>query len=391
VALPISTPLTVTPEELFQRFVDAMQARIPGWEPADGSPDVWIAEAFADIAADAMQGANDTALTDLFRWYGANITGLTPIDAVSATSTVTFTGTASYVVPAGTNLAITAADGSLVGFETVADATLTAGTAAGVDIIASEAGEAGNDLSGAIQMVDSLADVATVALDATTAGGSDAEEDDDYIDRLVAEERLRTVSPILPRDFAQLAKRVLEVDRCAYLDGYNTADGTSGNALMVTLTPVQADGANVSSGGKSAIAAQFAEDGATPALVGFVVNVADPHRTAVAVHFTALARDGFDPVDVKAAGEDAIALFLDPANWGQPATGERRAFEIETKVRLGVLYSVLYAVEGVQNVTALTVGLQGGALAASDYTLPVTTAQPVPITTPGADIVGTVT
>jgi uncharacterized phage protein gp47/JayE len=355
----IPDPIAVDPEDLFNNvFVAYMQSQIPGWEPADGSLDVWLGLAFSQIAAQLGELAQDVD-TSVFRWYGANIAGLPPVDAVAATSTVTITAvdTAGYTIAAGTNLAVAASDGTLFGFELSEDAVIAAASSsvAGVGIVAQEAGEAANALSGPVQMVDSLAYVATVTLDADTAGGSDAEEDADYLERLVAEERLRSVAPILARDFAQLSKRVLEVERTAYLDGYNTADGTSANALMVTLVPVQADGSNVSPAGKTAVAGQFAEDGDTPALVGFVVNVADPHRTAVDVAFTATARDGFDPADVAAQGVAAIESYFDPSLWGQPQTGELRLFEVVPKVTLGALYSVLYAVEGIQVVTGLAI------------------------------------
>lgn len=385
---PITNPIDVDPEDLFQDFVDYMQSVIPGWEPSDGSLDVWIAEAFAQIAAQVAESASDVS-TDIFRWYGQNITGLPPVEAVAATSTVSFTvkDTAGYTIPAGTQLALTATDGTLVGFTTVANAVIPAlsSSIAGVGIIATEAGEDGNDLTGTVQLVDSLAYVTAVTLGATTSGGSDAETDDAYLLRLVAEEQLRTVAPILARDFAQLAKRVLEVDRAAYLDGYNTADGTSGNALMVTLVPVQADGSNVSAPGKASIVAQFGEDGDTPAIVNFVVNVADPHRTNVDVAFTATAEDNWDPADVKAAAEAAVATYLDPENWGLPSTGEQRKFEVQAKVRLGAIYRVLYDVDGLHDVSALTI--EG---VAADFTLPVTNSEPVPMPIPDA-IVGTVT
>jgi uncharacterized phage protein gp47/JayE len=388
----IVTPISVDPEDLFQQFVDFMQANIPGWQPSDGSLDVWMAEGFAQIAEQATD-----VTTSIFRWYGANVANVPPIDAVAASSTITITGTSGFTVAAGYNLALADANGTLIGFVTTTDAVLTGGTAAGVPIIASAqdgqagAGASGNGLSGTVTQVDSVADVSTVTLDASTAGGSDAESDDDYLPRLIAEEQLRTVAPILPRDFAQLSKRVLEVDRCAYLDGYNTADGTSNNALMVTLTPLQADGSNVSSPGKTAIIDQFGEDGATPALVGFVVNVADPNRTAVGVAFTAVAEDGWDPVDAKASGEQAVQDYLDPANWGQPTTGEQRKFSVTPKVKLGALYRVLYDADGIHDVTALTVGLSGGSLSAADYTLPVTTSNPVPISAGTGTVTGTVT
>jgi hypothetical protein len=44
----------------------------------------------------------------------------------------------------------------------------------------------------------------------------------------------------------------------------------------------------------------------------------------------------------------------------------------------------------VKGISALTLGLNGGALAAADYTLPKTDAEPIPLPRPGSDIVVTV-
>jgi hypothetical protein len=396
----ITVPIPQDRETILQRAKDYMQANYsPEFEFSDGSPLTFIAEAFVDLVATVGENATD-ATTDIFRYEGANLDGIPPIDAVAATSTVTITidVTTGYTIPAGLQIAVADAAGNLYDFETTTDAVFAAAatTAAGVAIVASDDGDAigvlGNDLPGPVQLAESEVHVTAITLDTATSGGSDAEDDDDYLPRLIEEKQTAAKAPILARDFAVLSKAAsTEVDRTAALDGYRPADGTTGHALELTLTPVQADGSDVSPGTETAIAAQFAEDGDTPAIVNFIVHIAKPNRTAVASHFTATARPGYDPADVKAAGEDAIRTFLSPADWGQPLTGETRAFEVKSKVTLGELYNVLYSVEGIATVTALTVGLQGGALSAADYTLPVTNAKPVPMPSAGADIVGTVT
>jgi hypothetical protein len=357
----IVVPISQDRETIFQTFVDSMRTQTgnPDWQPADGSPDTFMAEAFADLTATNGELATD-ALTSVFRWYGANIAGVPPIDAVQATGSVTITVdvTTGYTIPAGLAIGVEDANGNLIGAETTEDAVFAPAvtTVAGVGITVTDetfTGAAGNDLPGPVQQVDSDVHITAITLDAATAGGSDAEDDDVYIPRLVEEEQTRSVAPILPRNFATLAKRVLEVDRAAVLNGYNTVDGTSNNALMITLVPVKADGTNVSAGGKTAVAELFAEDGETPALVGFVVNVADPHRTPIDVAWTGTAADGFDPADALAQGNAALAAFLDPTDWGQPPTGERRAFEVEPKVRYGRLQQILYQVEALAHVDTL--------------------------------------
>jgi hypothetical protein len=117
-----------------------------------------------------------------------------------------------------------------------------------------------------------------------------------------------------------------------------------------------------------------------------VVNIADADYTAVDVDFTAVAQDGWDPADVLARGEAAIADLLDPANWGQPLTGDERKLEVQAYVRRGNVFRALYDVEGLHDVSALTIA---GSTTA-DYLLPTTIAAPIGMPTPGT-ITGTVT
>jgi hypothetical protein len=390
----VQPPIESNPEDLFQLFVADLQARVPGWEPADGNLDVWLAEGVSQIAAQVAETASDFE-TAAFRWFGENLVGVAPVSAVAATALVTFTATdtAGHTIPAGTAIGIPATDGTLLGFSTIASATIPAASSSvsGVTVVAAEAGSAANGLAGPGQLVDALTYLNTsVVLGSATDGGSDEEATDAYLDRLAAELRLQTISPILPQDFAQLAKRVTEIDRCLALDGYKPSDGTSNNALTVTLVPVNPDGTTISAGGKTALAAQFAEGGDTPAIVNFVVYVADPHYTSVDITWTGTAWETWTPADVQAAGNAALTAWLDPATWGQPTFGEEKAWELEPVVRLGKAFDVLYGVEGLKHVDSLTIGLAGGAQTSADHTLPTTNAEPAPLPLNTGTISGTV-
>jgi hypothetical protein len=388
VATPITDPITVDPEDHFAIFVEQMQAAFPGWLPSDPQADTNVGLGFASITAQVAETAADVD-TSIYRYAGAFLHGVPPIEAVAASSTITIAASATVggTVDAGFTIALTGLDDQLVAFQTTQAVTLAAaGTEAGVPVIAVEAGEAGNDLSGTVERVDSLAFVDTVTLDAATSGGSDAEDDEVYLERLTQELRLQAPRPILPRDFSQLAKRIAAVDSAITLDGYNPSDGTSNNDRMVTVIGRQDDGTALSAGDKTDL------DTLLQAMreVNFVVNVADAKYTAVEIHATVTMWDGFLSADVDAAATAALQALTDPSLHGQPTFGEERAWELETKVRLGRAYDALYSVEGVKSVTALTLGLQGGALSAADYTLPVDNAHPVGLPTPGAGIAVTV-
>lgn len=123
----------------------------------------------------------DTATgTWLTRW--ASIYGLTRKAGVAASGTITVTGTAGAVIPAGSELQ--RADEAL--FKTDAQLTLT-GTSGAVSVTAVTPGADGNTLAGTALSFTSP--VANVTSDATVSvaisGGSDAESDDDLRSRLL--------------------------------------------------------------------------------------------------------------------------------------------------------------------------------------------------------------
>jgi hypothetical protein len=114
--------------------------------------------------------------------------------------------------------------------------------------------------------------------------------------------------------------------------------------------------------------------------VNFVVLVIDAGYSTIKVTAAATALPGYDPIQVQAAAEAALADYLSPANWGQPPYGDKRAWVKEDTVYRGELYTVLNAVEGLDVVTTLTLAKGAGALGTADVTLD----GQAPLTRPGA-------
>lgn len=111
--------------------------------------------------------------------------GLTPKAAAAATGSVTITGAAGAILPAGTLLQ--RVDGAQ--FATVADITLPAGGSATVAVTAKVAGAAGNTLAAvALTLVSPVAGVTSRAVVAAggLVAGSDAEAQDDFRARCLA-------------------------------------------------------------------------------------------------------------------------------------------------------------------------------------------------------------
>lgn len=343
--------------------------------------------------------------TAIFRFFGASLLGIVPIDAApsSVASTWAVGDAAGYVIPAGTQVTIAATGSEIYGFEVLADVTIPVGsvtTAPGeVELQALIAGEQANGLTADPELVQPVSvdgspvPVTAITLVGTTSGGTDAELDDDYLTRLVQELELLSPRPIVPDDFSTLYQTLPEVDRALALDGYNPADNTYDNERMITLIGVDASGESVAPAVKVAGAALFAPGGPYEREVNFVVNFDDPTYTTldVTVDVTTIAESA--PAQVIADVTATIESYLSPANWGKEYEVEALGgLEVSAQwdVELDHVYylelaTLINNVAGVDRITALAFGVTGGALAQADVVLP----GPAPLTRPGTITVTT--
>lgn len=454
----LTVPFEVDADTLTDDAIESLQTAIPGWLPADGNLEVWLLAAFARIAAEVTTVAASVPAA-IFRAYGTQMIGLPALDGEAATITTTWTAqdTAGYTAPAGTQVAHRVSGDTLIIFETTTDMVITPGSSslAGVVLTAVAVGVDSNDVpTGAMELIDSLSWVSTIVATATSSGGVDAETDTAYLDRLAAELRLSSPRPILPDDFAILARRVEGVTRALAVDGYDpgtnevqqiaitgsptggdfeatysgqpatiTFDSTAGaaqtaleglsnigvgdvsvtggplpgtpilieftgtlattnvatittvdsltggttpasvvttptpgvapstgNERMITIVPLDADGAATSELITTAL--QTYLDGLRE--VSFVVNTAAPTSTTVDVVFTIRVATGFDSTTVVDACEDAVTAYLSPASWAGGDESPPVWRTGEDKVRYLALSAVLAAVEGVSYVATLT-------------------------------------
>jgi hypothetical protein len=111
--------------------------------------------------------------------------------------------------------------------------------------------------------------------------------------------------------------------------------------------------------------------------------VIDPTFTNVDVSFSFTTFPGYDSASVKPLAEDAVKTLLDPSQFGSPP-GDSRGWSNIKVVYLWELVTALNNVQGVDRITALTVGANGGAQTATDLTL----SGSIPLPRPG-NIVGT--
>jgi hypothetical protein len=102
----------------------------------------------------------------------------------------------------------------------------------------------------------------------------------------------------------------------------------------------------------------------------FVINVRAPYYDSVAVTYTAKAYPGWDPADVQARANIAVADWLSPATFGAPPFSEEPIYLPNTAIYLGELVEVLNRVDGLWRVTGPNAnGMPSINGAAADYTL----------------------
>ncbi len=385
----ITVPIKTDPDDLkldaFQRLSDL----VPGWQPAESNFETIHIAALAEMVAEARDVASDVPAA-IFRYFGRTLAQLPPIDAVAATATSTWTvkDTAGYTIPAGTLVGVRDSAGNLLVFATTLDRVVPNGrtTVGAVALEAQEPGAAGTALgiAGApVELIDALDYVTAITLVAPTSGGIDAEDDDTYLNRLTTELQLQAPRPILPRDFAALSQNIPGVGRALALDGY--IPGTppqTGQQRAVTVALVDIAGQPVSQAIRTAVQSYLQ----ARREVNFLVSTMDPTYTLVAVTFTAIAGKGWDPTDVHDRAIAALQAFLSPATWGTVAAGEARQWINVPLVRYLEVATVLNNVAGLDYVTALTLGVQGAAMAATDTAL----AGDAPLPGPGT-MTGTLT
>jgi len=363
----IKTPIDTDPPTLAQSVFNYIVAKSPLWVPNDGNLDTWIIRAVTQLASENRSIASDVQ-DDIFRYFGASLVGLPPINATSATAPTTWTMIDSFghTIPAGTAVGVTNATGDIVPFQTVSDVVIPAGqtaTGAGAVVISAlQPGSAATSIGAAgaqVTLIDVLDYVSGITMTAATAGGTDDEADVDYLNRLV--QRLQGLSqrPILPADFAAMA---LQADPVVYravaIDGFNPADSTYNNQRMIAIAAVDQNGAAVSTTVKNEIDTLLQANRE----INFIVNEIDPHFTTINIVTSIHVQTGSDPTATDTAVQGSIHAMLDPANWGldptQPGSTGLRTWVETTVVYFNEVITAISNTTGVARVISLT--LNGG-------------------------------
>jgi hypothetical protein len=291
VANAITVPFETDPAALAESAFEYLENTIAGFTASPGNLETLIVEALSEeaaLSADVASGATDA----VFRAFGP-IAGVPSLEAVAATVNATFSlDIAGRTIPANTTIGLRDADSELRAFSLLAD-TFVAGTTISAQVQALVEGVSSNGLSGTAEIISAPAFVTGVTVPAPSSGGAEAEADDVFLGRLAETLTLSSPRPILPADFALLARTIPGVYRATAVDLLkpDSASGavptpagaeSTGNARTITLAVTDVNGLSVGSVVRTAIANYLASERE----VNFLVYVVDALYRAIAVTTT---------------------------------------------------------------------------------------------------------
>lgn len=347
-------------DELSDLGMEYLQSQVPGWEPHGGNLDVWIIEAVAFMAARIAVMTADVPAT-IFRWFGTEVMGIFPADPTPSVGLSTWTVRPDNVaelnvIPDEWQVIINGQTFSVNERYEIPPGT---SSISGVQLVALENGTSGSGLTDDPQLVNLLPWVQAIHMDGPTEGGSDGENDEDFLDKLSS--LLRLMGPKLVRasEVEPFVRQIPLVHRALGLDLYDpTAGGGAGAwdiGKTITVAIADAAGEPLDSLTKDAVKELIK----TSREVNFRIFIIDPTYNLIGVTYDAVCFAGSNPVEVKAQADAAIESYLSPAMWGSPnqGDGEVDKWVYTNKVRFGELYAVLNGVVGLDYVNSIAIQL----------------------------------
>lgn len=374
----ILEPLDTDPQIIFEDFVEYVQGYFPDWNPSDGQLDIVIARFFSVQCAFTADMASRVQRA-IYRYFGSSLANIPPLPGTPASMTVSFIVGAAYQgdphqLDSGTMVGVSDSNDDMQFFALLGDMVVVAGTAnPTAEAQAIELGIAGNELSGTVQLTELVDWIESATVVGESSGGSDPEEDDIYIQRLT-DNLMIPRRPALAPDFALVSTNVPGVWRTVVKDNYDPGPPIVSNAAdTITITSVDQAGVQVSS------TIQTDELAYLRSLVrqNFVIKWQNVTYDSVQVTIVATALVGADIASVQTTVRNAVLSYLSKATYGAPPNSpQSRAWLPTPTLRYLELTTVAENTPGVDFVSSLTFGLNGGAQSAADknftglFTLP---------------------
>jgi hypothetical protein len=329
------------------------------WEAQEGSPETSIGEAAGIIIATACALVQDTERND-YAAFGELILGVPRVHAEPAEGTATwnFNAVGNYRIDDGSELVLTAVDGSPVGFAVVGDHDVVAADTADVPIVAIEPGAITSGLSGTATDYEPLPNVVSVVVSSPTAGGTDEQTRDEYITDVARRARRMKVVPIVTDDYAETAIDHPDVARAVavrLLDLTSPEDPPS-TVGHVSVFIVSATGTNLGSDVKAEVLDSMQ---GTDRPLAVTVHIGDPTRTNITIAATVRLETGADEPATVAAIQAAISAAYSPANYGldENAPGRWRAplSTAERTINEYDVAAVIDDIEGLKKIDGVTI------------------------------------
>lgn len=362
--------------------IDAVLGLDPasGWQAQEGSPETHFAEAVAIVISTAAALVQDKERTD-YQGFGSLILGINRSVAEPSTGYTTwqFNQVGTYLIPDGSELVMIAPDGTPVGFATVGDINVTGLSATDVEVTAIEPGSISNGLSGDAVSFEPLPFVVGVTMTTASAGGTDDQTVDDYLDDIVRRARRVKTVPVITDDYADTALDTPGVARAVAVRLLNNEvyPATPATPGYVTVFLADANGAPVSAGIKTDVINSMQGTDRPQAVT---VLAADPTVNNLTIAASITLKLGADQTATVTAVQTALENAYSPANygfdsdapgnWSPPTTTEQRT------IRTFDVAAVIDDVDGVDAVTDVTINGGASVVLTGWAPLPTLTATP---------------
>lgn len=326
------------PQATFDAALAVLEALAPGARPRNGSVEAILLEAVATANADTIYALNRVitlvvegilGLYGVPRYAGASAAGVV---------TLTLDGSRTLTVTAGQRLSEPSTGLVLLVTTTT---SVTSATSIALPVHTEEPGGAGNAITvgTAVDLLDAIPYAVSAAVTTALTGGSDAESDAAYIDRVSARLARVTSSLVLPEHFTAYCVEDVRVNRATAIDLYEPG-GTVGSDAGHITEYVYGYSAQLSAEIREELRA--AMHAISSSLVTIHVEPASLVTQAVTYEVTALA--GYDPGDLETTIDAALTAWMNPNDW---AWGE--------DIRQTDIIALLADVTGVDFVDAVTV------------------------------------
>jgi hypothetical protein len=357
----IEPPLQSDPSGILQIGIDYLQSVYPLWTPNTASYDYRELGAHAAMVSEFIQVALQVPDGAITRIVGATVYQIAPNPAIAATALSRWEtlDTAEHLIPAGTNLTLTASDGTLVGFQTTEDVVKPEGGTVieHVPLLAAEPGAVGSGLSGTVTLIDSLINegaswVGAISIEGETSGGQDAETEAAYTRRITELVPLLAPRIITPDNYATAARLLVpRIARALAIDEYDPLTKESDVERCVATAPIDVAGQPSSAEDKAALQAQY-ERLRERSFLPFVI---DPTYTPIDITCKGVCAAGAIPADVEARADAALQQLISPAFWGTPDTGDTTSWIDKPILRYQDVVTALNNVDEFDHYTTLEV------------------------------------